>query len=337
MEPRLSAQLFEKEVLSGINVILAAYGFTERVLAISDCSVSLFVLLFESLFRRRIPGVIRKPVSSLDNLVNCKLFLRALSFDALNMPLEHIVPSKVISADRTTILNLAEIFVELHKLIGDQDASSSRPANGNLHGGSLGSTSMRQVDRWRAGGMMDLAEEPLAGPRTPSRSTNREPPAPASASSRDSSRRVAFRSSPPRQRPPSPSAWTPRTHAAADLAAAVDRTRLDRTGSAQSESDILRLSTGSANSASSYGRAGPVAHQMLNIEDDRRVDRRLLERTSLLSPAKPFGAPTAAGSSALNSPGLRRDQQRAADISSRLEDGIPNFPNLTTRPFCSGR
>jgi hypothetical protein len=71
------------ESLTSINWVLKNIGLSERITKLSDCTVSMFIVLLEALFQIRIAGVHRFPKTQEDHLTNCQILLKTLSVDVV--------------------------------------------------------------------------------------------------------------------------------------------------------------------------------------------------------------------------------------------------------------
>eukprot|EP01135_Chromosphaera_perkinsii_P005163 Nk52_evm11s319 gene=Nk52_evmTU11s319 len=82
----------EEEYVAIVNVILSRLNLQRHVTvhSLRDCTVSLFVALFETLFAVRLPEIIRRPVTMEDRVHNARVLLNRLSVDILGMDLGHI-------------------------------------------------------------------------------------------------------------------------------------------------------------------------------------------------------------------------------------------------------
>ncbi len=56
---RFENLLIPIEAIARVNHILAISGFDERIGALEECSISMFICIFETLFNVKIPGIIR--------------------------------------------------------------------------------------------------------------------------------------------------------------------------------------------------------------------------------------------------------------------------------------
>ena len=71
--------------VSNINEILRTCGFNESITSLSQCSVSMFVCVFESLFNTRMTDIKRYPKTKEDHLFNCMALLDVLETKVLHI------------------------------------------------------------------------------------------------------------------------------------------------------------------------------------------------------------------------------------------------------------
>jgi hypothetical protein len=107
----------EATTLSTINVILSQVGLASSgqgitVSSLSECSSSMFVAIFEALFRERLEGVVRFPQRRSDLVHNSRQVIDRLA-QVLETDLSYISPERLCAGELTDINNLAEIFREL--------------------------------------------------------------------------------------------------------------------------------------------------------------------------------------------------------------------------------
>ncbi|XP_059167275.1 uncharacterized protein LOC131949406 isoform X2 [Physella acuta] len=121
-------------VVSLANNLLAEFNIPRIIEEISDISASLFVVLYESLFSDKLPGIIRNPTTKEDNIKNCQTVIDVLSTDVVKDNLSHIRGSDIVQGDVTAISNLLDIFqclleYVINKIETDFDNNDTRSVN----------------------------------------------------------------------------------------------------------------------------------------------------------------------------------------------------------------
>ncbi|KAI8741992.1 centrosomal protein of 95 kDa [Biomphalaria glabrata] len=118
-------------VVNLANHLLAEFNIPTRLEDVSDISAALFVVLYESLFSDRLPGIVRQPFSKEDEIHNCQTVIDVLSSDVVHDNLSHIRGVDIIAGNLTSISNLLDIFQYLleyvvNKIDSDLDNNFSR-------------------------------------------------------------------------------------------------------------------------------------------------------------------------------------------------------------------
>ncbi|RUS75235.1 hypothetical protein EGW08_017000 [Elysia chlorotica] len=99
-----------KAIVDLANHLLKEFNISTKVEDVNDITPSLFVVLYESLFSDKLPGIIRQPVSKEDEVHNCQIVIDVLSTDVVKDSLSHIKGVDIVAGDKTAILNLLDIF-----------------------------------------------------------------------------------------------------------------------------------------------------------------------------------------------------------------------------------
>ncbi|XP_005106126.1 centrosomal protein of 95 kDa [Aplysia californica] len=97
-------------VITLANHLLSEFNIPTKILKLEDISAALFVVLYESLFSDKLPGIIRQPLSREDEIHNCQIVIDVLSTDVVRDSLSHIRAVDIVAGDITAISNLLDIF-----------------------------------------------------------------------------------------------------------------------------------------------------------------------------------------------------------------------------------
>lgn len=99
-----------KVIVDLANRLLMEFNISTQIEDVCDVTASLFVVLYESLFSDRLPGIIRQPTSKEDEVHNCQIVIDVLSTEVVKDSLSHIRGIDIVAGDNTAILNLLDIF-----------------------------------------------------------------------------------------------------------------------------------------------------------------------------------------------------------------------------------
>jgi hypothetical protein len=103
-------------LLSNTNKLLSAVGISAKTILSTEeltrVASSMFVAVFESLFRIKIEGVVRNPQLKIDYETNAQLVVDSLS-DQIQMDLKHITGQSIVNGDIRALSNLVHILVRI--------------------------------------------------------------------------------------------------------------------------------------------------------------------------------------------------------------------------------
>ncbi|PRP82427.1 coiled-coil domain containing protein [Planoprotostelium fungivorum] len=119
-------ELEEQDVVASVNYVLSLCGYHERVQSYLEFTASMFICLYESLFCHSISNVNRHPKSLSDHHQNYQMLLSAIQQQIPGLDLSHIDPDRALEGDKRTLLNLAEIFYELGRIVAEQNGTPYR-------------------------------------------------------------------------------------------------------------------------------------------------------------------------------------------------------------------
>lgn len=100
-------------------------------------SSSLFVAVFESLFRMQIPGVNRQPKLRNDYIHNAQLVVDHLS-EQIQMDLKHITGNAIVDGDKRVLSNLVHILVRIVSITSQESLSSIETSESMMKEGVRG-------------------------------------------------------------------------------------------------------------------------------------------------------------------------------------------------------
>lgn len=125
---RRSAPADYSRLLTNTNHLLQAAGLTKmKIVEIGELkrvASSMFVAVYESLFRERVDGIIREPKTKEDYVSNVQRVIDALGVH-IQMDLEHIRGSSIVEGDPKTLSNLVHIFIRIIAITGSQESQST--------------------------------------------------------------------------------------------------------------------------------------------------------------------------------------------------------------------
>mmetsp|Transcript_15459 Transcript_15459/g.27396 ORF Transcript_15459/g.27396 Transcript_15459/m.27396 type:complete len:637 (-) Transcript_15459:1589-3499(-) len=100
-----------------VNNLLARCGISHTISSISQCSPSLFVLLFEGLFHFRLPNIHReKKQTSVEKLHNMKELISTMEW-TVGFSLQHINAQGILNGEPKHLCLLIQIFKELCNIV----------------------------------------------------------------------------------------------------------------------------------------------------------------------------------------------------------------------------
>ncbi|CAL1540509.1 unnamed protein product [Lymnaea stagnalis] len=110
IKPTPLGQPTSRAVVGLANHLLSEFSIPTIIEDVSDISAALFVVLYESLFSDRLPGIIRQPVTKEDEIYNCQVVIDVLATDVVRDNLNHIRGADIVAGNITSISNLLDIF-----------------------------------------------------------------------------------------------------------------------------------------------------------------------------------------------------------------------------------
>lgn len=119
-----TALLSEEEqelLLTKTNKLLAAVGLSAKgkyihsTEELSRVASSLFVAIFESLFKMHISGIVRCPKSPTDYVTNAQLVIDRLS-EQIQVDLKHITGDSIVNGDLRVLSNMVNILLRIVSL-----------------------------------------------------------------------------------------------------------------------------------------------------------------------------------------------------------------------------
>ncbi|GFN82008.1 centrosomal protein of 95 kda [Plakobranchus ocellatus] len=128
-----------KAIVDLANHLLKEFNISTQIEDVCDITASLFVVLYESLFSDRLPGIIRQPLSKEDEVLNCQIVIDVLSTEVVKDSLSHIRGADIVAGDSTAILNLLDIFSYLLEYVVKRIENEAEEA------GSISTTEPEQV------------------------------------------------------------------------------------------------------------------------------------------------------------------------------------------------
>ena len=110
-----------ENLLAETNELLARVGINAKqiqsVNELSRVSSSMFVAVYESLFRTKLVGIIRNPQTRDEYTLNVQCVIDELS-EQIQIDLKHISGEDIADGDIRSISNLLHIFVRIFKVAG---------------------------------------------------------------------------------------------------------------------------------------------------------------------------------------------------------------------------
>jgi hypothetical protein len=119
------SEVDETTILAHINHLLEMVNISAHpissVVDLRKSGSSMFVAIFEALFRVRLDGIERRPTSLTDYVNNAQVVVDALSARVLDMSLSHIEGQAIVSGDLVAIRNLVDILMGICEVKSSQD------------------------------------------------------------------------------------------------------------------------------------------------------------------------------------------------------------------------
>ena len=119
-----------------MNELLKDRGIGKKIRKLSDCSPSMFVILFESMFNERIPKINRDPKTSSHHVKNLNILLDHISNAVLqdgSSLKKNINAEKVyIQKDERSIKTLIRLFRQIFEIIQEHKSELSDSAKSDI-------------------------------------------------------------------------------------------------------------------------------------------------------------------------------------------------------------
>ncbi len=110
------AQEHSIDVLERTNKLISAVGLQAKPIAevaeLKQCATSMFVAIFEAMFRVRVRGIVRVPKYTKDYKENAQLIINALT-TAFRVDIAHLNGSLICEGDITAISELVNVFSDI--------------------------------------------------------------------------------------------------------------------------------------------------------------------------------------------------------------------------------
>ncbi|XP_010180997.1 PREDICTED: centrosomal protein of 95 kDa [Mesitornis unicolor] len=107
------------------NDLLRKCHINQRIKHLSECGADVFVHLYESILREKVPDFIATPRSQEDDAHNVQAVIDSLALDYLQVSLSHITGENIVKGEKQSIRNLLEIFDGLLEYLTEEVSESS--------------------------------------------------------------------------------------------------------------------------------------------------------------------------------------------------------------------
>ena len=115
----LEQQIVGQDLIGSTNKLLEYVGISsKRIKSIDELirvSSSMFVTVYEALFRTRLENIIRLPRTDQDYAANCQSVVNSLSIK-VQMDLRHITGDLIVRGNKRALSNLVNIFLRIASL-----------------------------------------------------------------------------------------------------------------------------------------------------------------------------------------------------------------------------
>ncbi|NXK84779.1 CEP95 protein, partial [Amazona guildingii] len=112
--------------VSVANDLLRSCHINQHIKHLSECGADVFVRLYESILREKVPDLIATPRSQEDDAHNVQAVIDSLALDYLQVSLSHITGENIVKGEKESIRNLLEIFDGLLEYLTEEDTESSQ-------------------------------------------------------------------------------------------------------------------------------------------------------------------------------------------------------------------
>ncbi|XP_057274487.1 centrosomal protein of 95 kDa [Pezoporus wallicus] len=116
----------DRDWVSVANDLLRSCHINQHIKHLSECGADVFVHLYESILREKVPDLIATPRSQEDDAHNVQAVIDSLALDYLQVSLSHITGENIVKGEKESIRNLLEIFDGLLEYLTEEDSESSQ-------------------------------------------------------------------------------------------------------------------------------------------------------------------------------------------------------------------
>ncbi|KAM8992504.1 centrosomal protein of 95 kDa [Ara ararauna] len=116
----------DRDWVNVANDLLRSCHINQHIKHLSECSADVFVCLYESILREKVPDLIATPRSQEDDAHNVQAVIDSLALDYLQVSLSHITGENIVKGEKESIRNLLEIFDGLLEYLTEEDTESSQ-------------------------------------------------------------------------------------------------------------------------------------------------------------------------------------------------------------------
>ncbi|XP_030362219.1 centrosomal protein of 95 kDa isoform X2 [Strigops habroptila] len=116
----------DRDWVSVANDLLRSCHINQHIKHLSECGADVFVRLYESILREKVPDFIATPRSQEDDAHNVQAVIDSLALDYLQVSLSHITGENIVKGEKESIRNLLEIFDGLLEYLTEEDSESSQ-------------------------------------------------------------------------------------------------------------------------------------------------------------------------------------------------------------------
>ncbi|KAG5184489.1 hypothetical protein JKP88DRAFT_194951, partial [Tribonema minus] len=111
----------DEVLLRKINTLLTRVGIPAKPITsfneVKKSASSMFVAIFEGMFKVTREGIVRKPTQLQDYVRNAQVIIDALDKEILHINLDHVTGAAVARGDAQAIHNLVDIFFGISDMV----------------------------------------------------------------------------------------------------------------------------------------------------------------------------------------------------------------------------
>ncbi|XP_061233369.1 centrosomal protein of 95 kDa [Neopsephotus bourkii] len=122
----------DRDWVSVANDLLRSCHINQHIKNLSECGADVFVHLYESILREKVPDLIATPRSQEDDAHNVQAVIDSLALDYLQVSLSHITGENIVKGKKESIRNLLEIFDGLLEYLTEEDSESQDGEEANV-------------------------------------------------------------------------------------------------------------------------------------------------------------------------------------------------------------